>query len=79
MTEYDSELGKITDQDREYAGDLIFDYSCVYTDAAGNEDERALQVVAEWIRKVRYEAVMADRRTRGEPAPENSHERRAVD
>lgn len=52
--QYDRELGKITDQDREYASRLLLDLRDV-----SPEDE--LRLVAEWVRKVRYEAVIADR------------------
>lgn len=52
---YDHELGRISDQDREYAADLISDLKDVET------PEEELQLVAEWFRKVRYEAVISDR------------------
>ena len=57
---YDAELGKITDQDREYAKDLIEDYE------EDKEHGIGVATVAEWLRKVRYEAVMADRKARTE-------------
>lgn len=53
--QYDRELGRITDQDREYAADLISDLKDVET------FEEELRLVAEWFRKVRYEAVLEDR------------------
>ena len=54
---YDRELGKITERDLEYAGDLVTDL---------NEAPRGdrIRVASEWLRKVRYEAVMADRNRR---------------
>ncbi len=57
--DYDMELGKITDQDREYARDLLEDGLPEETDP-----HMRLELVAQWFRKVRYEAVMADRKTR---------------
>lgn len=60
--EYDIELGKITDQDREYAADLICDYCCALS--GGDTDAYAQEQVAQWLRKVRYEAVIADRAKR---------------
>jgi len=59
-TPYDTELGKITDQDREYAQELIDGYEQAISEAPGY----ALQEVAQWLRKVRYEAVIADRKSR---------------
>jgi len=60
MTErvpYDAELGNITDQDREYAADLISDF-------LETEGDEIHETVAQWLRNVRYEAVMADRARR---------------
>lgn len=57
-TTYDRELGRITPQDREYAAELVADLD----DEISNTDR--LDTAAQWIRKVRYEAVMADRKTR---------------
>ncbi len=64
-TPYDAELGKITDQDREYAIDLVDDI-----DEEVDQVER-LRIAAQWLRKVRYEAVIADRKSRpnGETEP----------
>lgn len=63
MTErhiYDLELGKITDQDREYARDLLED------DLPEELDPHMrIELVAQWFRKVCYEAVIADRDKRG--------------
>ena len=53
---YDQELGKITERDREYALDLLDDLGMI----ADLHEEN----VAQWFRKVRYEAVMADREKR---------------
>jgi hypothetical protein len=55
---YDAKLGRITEQDREYADDLLCDLSNIDT------LKESKQTVAEWFRKVRYEAVMADRKQR---------------
>lgn len=52
---YDPELGTITDQDREYAIDMVNDI-----DDENDQGER-LRIAAEWLRKARYEAVVADR------------------
>lgn len=52
---YDRELGKITDQDRKYAAHLLSELKHLET------LENKLKLVAEWFRKVRYEAVIADR------------------
>lgn len=57
-TPYDAELGKITDNDREYAIDLVDDL-----DHENDEGER-LRIAAQWLRKAKYEAVMADRKSR---------------
>jgi len=57
---YDSELGKITDQDREYAADLLGDLA----DDAPTDLALRMEITASWLRKVRYEAVMADRKMR---------------
>lgn len=57
--EYDRELGRITPQDREYAAELVGDIEDEINDA-----DAQVQIAAEWIRKVRYEAVMADRKRR---------------
>ena len=56
-TPYDEELGKISDQDREYAKDMIDDLGFAL-------DRQDMGVVEEWMRKHRYEAVMADRKSR---------------
>jgi hypothetical protein len=53
---YDSALGKITDQDREYAKDCWEDLQEVPTSVGS-----AIETIAVWFRKVRYEAVMKDR------------------
>lgn len=58
---YDEKLGEITDQDREYAAELLDDLEM--SDPLLQE----IQTVAEWFRKVRYEAVIADRKTREQP------------
>ncbi len=58
-TPYDAELGKITDEDREYAADLLGDLG----DGLPTDQDR--EIVAQWLRKVRYEAVIADRKKRG--------------
>lgn len=57
MTEsqYDADLGRVTDQDRQYAKEIL--------DEIANHTS-SLNDVAEWLRKVRYEAVMADRKLR---------------
>jgi hypothetical protein len=50
--DYDAELGKITDQDREYALDLL-------SDLKDETDEASKPyIVMQWLRKVRYEAVI---------------------
>lgn len=54
---YDAELGAITEQDREYAADLLGDLA----DDAPTDEALRREIVAQWFRKVRYEAVMADR------------------
>lgn len=54
-TPYDAELGKITAQDHEYAFDLLHDLSM-------NDPQVDRERVALWLRKVRYEAVIADRK-----------------
>lgn len=66
--EYDAELGKITNGDREYARDLLEDDLPEETDV-----NMRIEIVAQWFRKVRYEAVMADRKLRavGEQARES--------
>lgn len=56
-TPYDQELGRITDEDREYARDLLDDIHDGSTDSA-------IEIVAQWLRKARYEAVIADRKKR---------------
>lgn len=56
--EYDAELGRITEDDRSHAADILCDIS----DSADLEYRE--QTVAEWVRKIRYEAVMADRKRR---------------
>lgn len=56
---YDRELGKITDHDRQSAIDLLDN---IYD---AQMDER-LELVAQWIRKCRYEAVIADRKNRSQ-------------
>ena len=56
--DYDANLGEITVQDREYALDLMADLE------DDNEGQSALETIAQWFRKVRYEAVMADRKQR---------------
>ena len=53
---YDQELGKLTAQDREHARDLLDDLGMI-----GDLHE---EDVAQWSRKIRYEAVMADREKR---------------
>ena len=55
--ELDIELSKITAQDHEYAKDLLEDL------AEGMPGEQQT-IVAQWLRKSRYEAVMADRKAR---------------
>src|SRR5438874_1290548 len=55
--EYDRKLGTITAQDREYARDLLDDLNEV-------DDEPRDELIAVWFRKVRYEAVIADRSAR---------------
>lgn len=60
MTEYDRELGAITDDDRLNASDVLSDLEEMVTEP---RLER-VEVVAQWLRKVRYEAVMADRKKR---------------
>lgn len=58
--EYDRDLGKISDKDREYAVEIM--------DEIANHTS-SLEDVAQWLRKVRYEAVIADRKMRAAPAP----------
>jgi hypothetical protein len=58
-SEYDSELGRITEQDREYAGAMLDDFTDEWT---------RLECAAQWLRRVRYEAVMADRKRSAAPA-----------
>lgn len=58
--DYDRELGRITPQDREYAADLVDDIEDFLDDRPGQ-----IEAAAQWIRKVRYEAVMEDRKKRG--------------
>lgn len=58
-TKYDRELGRVTPQDREYAAELVDDIEEDINDRAAQVETAAL-----WIRKVRYEAVMADRAKR---------------
>lgn len=52
---YDAALGTITAQDREYAADMADDLS---------DSDRPVEIIAEWCRKIRYEAVTADRLAR---------------
>jgi hypothetical protein len=60
----DDEFAKITDADREYASDLCDDLGI-------EPDAENIRTVSEWSRKVRYEAVIADRKARdpGRPVP----------
>lgn len=55
---FDEKLAAITEADYSAAIDLLNDIAEVHT---YNLLERAT-IVAEWIRKIRYEAVIADRR-----------------
>lgn len=57
---YDAKLGEITDRDREYAIDLLADLA----EACLESEPHRQQIVAEWLRKTRYEAVIADRKVR---------------
>lgn len=63
--EYDRELGKITEQDREYAGELLMEWDCLFTKnptcSTDELDNEAIENTARWLRKVRYEAVLSDR------------------
>ncbi len=56
---YDAELGKITDRDCEEAEDMLEDL-----DDDINDRATQLRTAAMWLRKVRYEAVIADRKSR---------------
>lgn len=56
-TKYDRELGRVSALDREYAVELLADLD------DETECDR-LEIVAAWLRKARYEAVMADRKHR---------------
>ena len=62
---YDTELGQITDQDREYAVHLIADLH-----GWDLTREEQLRLVAQWLRKARYEAVIADRDKRHDKVEE---------
>lgn len=57
---YDAELGTITANDREYAIDMVSDLEI-------DDLEAQADTAAQWIRKVRYEAVIADRKRRTDP------------
>lgn len=57
-TPYDAELGEITEQDREYANDLLSDLQ------ERPRPAPSVEIVAQWLRKVRYEAVIEDRKKR---------------
>ncbi len=57
---YDQELGKITDHDRECASEIIDE---VEENIAEGRTEQ-IRLIAEWVRKIRYEAVIADRSRR---------------
>lgn len=63
----DTKLGEITEQDREYAAELIAD-----CEEEVDDSQRQLEVVAQWLRKVRHQAVIDDRKNRGEPAPDRN-------
>lgn len=54
---YDAELGKITEQDREYARDML-------EEVGDSTSSELIQIGAEWFRKARYEAVIQDREKR---------------
>lgn len=60
--EYDAELGKITEIDREYARDMLEEIGDSTTVELITVE--LIQIAAEWLRKSRYEAVMADRKNR---------------
>ena len=54
--EYDRELGRITEQDREYAREILDDIADYERTGQGD----TIELIAQWLRKVRYEAVIAD-------------------
>lgn len=54
----DTDLAKITSKDKDNAREI-----CRDLDVKINEEN--VYKVAEWLRKVRYEAVTADRKERG--------------
>lgn len=60
MHQYDRELGTITDDDRSNASDLLSDVE----ELTGSPRLELVETVAQWLRKVRYEAVMSDRKKR---------------
>lgn len=60
-----AQLGKamrstLSDDDTSNASDLLSDVE----EMSGAPRAAMVQVIAEWLRKVRYEAVMADRKNR---------------
>ena len=62
MAERDAELIKISDQDREYAYDLLTDLVAV--GVTYKPHSPAKQIIEQWLCKHRYESVMADRKSR---------------
>ena len=50
----------LSDDDTSNASDLLSDVE----EMSGAPRAAMVQVIAEWLRKVRYEAVMADRKNR---------------
>lgn len=70
-TPYDRELGKITRQDQEYASDLLDDLEEYHS----SDREARLVTAAQWLRKARYEAVIADRKTRSPTSAERKMEK----
>lgn len=60
--ERDSDLIKVSDQDKEYASDLLNDL--IDEGVAFKSFEDCHQIVRHWLCKHRYESVMADRKQR---------------
>ena len=54
--QYDRELGTITAQDREYAAEIIDDIK-----NPRDPEDASVEGIAQWVRKIRYEAVIHDR------------------
>ena len=55
----DCELARITSRDRLNADEMISDF-------LETEGDRIHEVMAQWARKIRYEAVIADRASRAD-------------